>query len=112
MEGLDLQQMATMVKVIAEEKDLPEETVLDVVETAIAAAWRRDNGERDMNVRAVLNTKTGDATVYVAREVVEDGLAYNPATEIPEAEAKGKKVGDIVSRRENTAAAKEGKEEA
>ncbi|MBQ3306451.1 transcription termination/antitermination protein NusA [Candidatus Saccharibacteria bacterium] len=96
MEGLDLQQMATMVKVIAEEKDLPEETVLEVIETAIAAAWRRDNGERDMNVRATLNTKTGEANVYVAREVVEDGLAYNPATEIPEAEAKGKKIGDIV----------------
>ena len=77
MEGLDLQQMATMVKVIAEEKDLPEETVLEVVEMAIAAAWRRDNGDRDMDVRAVLNTKTGEATVIVSREVVEDGLAYN-----------------------------------
>ena len=96
MEGLDLQQMSTMVKVIAEEKDLPEETVLEVVEMAIAAAWRRDNGDRDMNVRAVLNTKNGEATVIVSREVVEDGLAYNPATEIPESEAKGKKVGDIV----------------
>jgi len=96
MEGLDLKQMSTMVKVIAEEKDLPEETVLDVIETAIAAAWRRDNGDRDMNVRAELNLKTGEATVYVAREVIEDGLAYNPATEIPEAEAGGKKVGETV----------------
>ncbi len=96
MEGLDLKQMATMVKVIAEEKDLPEETVLDVIETAIAAAWRRDNGDRDMNVRAELNTKTGEATVYVSREVIEDGLAYNPATEIPEGEAGGKKVGETV----------------
>lgn len=96
MEGLDLQQMSTMVRVIAEEKDLPEETVLEVVETAIAAAWRRDNGDREMDVRAVLNTKTGEATVYVSREVIEDGLAYNPATEIPESEAKGKKVGETV----------------
>lgn len=95
METLDLKQMSAMVKVIAEEKDLPEETVLDVVQTAIAAAWRRENGEREMDVRAELNTKTGDATVYVARTVVEDGLAYNPATEIPESEAKGKKVGEI-----------------
>ncbi len=96
MEGLDLKQMATMVKVIADEKDLPEETVLEVIETAIAAAWRRDNGDRDMNVRAELNTKTGEATVYVSREVIEDGLAYNPATEIPEGEAGGKKVGETV----------------
>ena len=96
MEGLDLKQMTAMVKVIAEEKDLPEDTVIDVIETAIAAAWRRDNGDKDMNVRAEINMKTGEATVYVAREVIEDGLAYNPATEIPQSEAKGKEIGDIV----------------
>ncbi len=96
MDGLDLKQMSSMVKVIAEEKDLPEDTVIDVIETAIAAAWRRDNGDKDMNVRAELNMKTGEASVFVSREVIEDGLAYNPATEIPESEAKGKKVGDIV----------------
>lgn len=96
MEGLDLKQMAAMVKVIAEEKELPEDTVIDVIETAIAAAWRRDNGDKDMNVRAELNMQTGEATVYVAKEVIEDGLAYNPATEIPQSEAGGKEIGDIV----------------
>lgn len=96
MEGLDLKQMSAMVKVIAEEKSLPEETVLDVIQMAIAAAWRKDNGDKDMNVRAVLNTNTGEATVYVSRTVIEDGLAYNPATEIPQSEAKGKELGDVV----------------
>ncbi len=97
MENLDLKQMSAMVDIIAEEKGLPKETVLDVIEQAIAAAWRKDNGDRDMNVRASLNTHTGEADVYISREVIEDGLAYNPATEIPAKEAgKGKKVGDIV----------------
>lgn len=96
MEGLDLKQMTMMVKVIAEEKDLPEEVVLDVIETAIAAAWRKESGEREMNVRAALNLKTGAADVFVAREVIEDGLAYNPATEIPQGEAGGKEIGEIV----------------
>ena len=97
MEGLDLKQMATMVDIIAEEKGLPKETVLGVIEQAIAAAWRKDNGDRDMNVRATLNTRTGEADVFVTREVIEDGLAYNPSTEIPAAEAGKKyKVGDTV----------------
>ena len=96
MENLDLKQMSAMVDIIAEEKGLPKETVLDVIEQAIAAAWRKDNGDRDMNVRAVLNTKSGEADVFVSREVIEDGLAYNPSTEIPLAEAgKGAKLGDI-----------------
>ena len=97
MENLDLKQMSTMVDIIAEEKGLPKETVLNVIEQAIAAAWRKDNGDRDMNVRAILNTKTGEADVFVAREVIEDGLAYNPSTEIPLKEAgKNAKIGDIV----------------
>ena len=97
MEGLDLKQMAAMVDVIAEEKGLEKDAVINVIEQAIAAAWRKDNGDREMNVRAMLNTKTGEADVFVAREVIEDGLAYNPSTEIPLAEAgKKAKLGDIV----------------
>lgn len=88
MEGLDLKQLSSMVNMIAEEKGLPEEVVLDVVQMAIAAAWRRENGDREMNVRALLDINTGKATVFVEREVIEDDLAYNPATEIPLAEAK------------------------
>lgn len=104
MESLDLKQMTAMVGVIAEEKGLPEETVLDVVQMAIAAAWRKDHGDKDMNVRALLDTKTGKATVYIGREVIEDDVAYNPATEIPLAEAKKQKadaeIGDIVEESE------------
>lgn len=96
MEGLDLKQMSSMVDIIAEEKGLPRETVLNVIEQAIAAAWRKDNGDRDMNVRAVLNSNTGEADVYIARQVIEDEIAYNPSTEIPLKEAgKNYQIGDI-----------------
>lgn len=71
MEDLNVKQLTLAVRTIAEEKNLPEETVLAVIEQAIAAAWRRDNGERDQDVRAELNVNDGTASVYVAREVVE-----------------------------------------
>ena len=104
MEGLDLKQMSAMVDIIAEEKGLPKDTVLNVIEQAIAAAWRKDNGDRDMNVRATLNTKTGEADVYIAREVIEDDVAYNPSTETPLKEAgKGAKIGDIVEEKKEVA---------
>ena len=100
MEGLDLKQMTTMVDIIAEEKGLPRDVVLEVIEQAIAAAWRKDNGDREMNVRASLNTTNGTADVYIARTVIEDEIAYNPATEIPLAEAvklnPDAKLGDVV----------------
>lgn len=72
MEDINIKQLTLAVRTIAEEKNLPEETVLSVIEQAIAAAWRRDNGERDQEVRAELNTNDGTANVFVAREVVEE----------------------------------------
>ena len=104
MEGLDLKQMSTLVDIIAEEKGLPRDIVLNVIEQAIAAAWRKDNGTREMNVRAMLNTKTGEADVFISREVIEDDLAYNPNTEIPLKEAKKQdkniKIGDTIEEKE------------
>jgi N utilization substance protein A len=72
MEDINVKQLTLAVRTIAEEKNLPEEVVMSVIEQAIAAAWRRDNGERDQEVRAELNTNDGTANVFVAREVVEE----------------------------------------
>lgn len=71
MEGLDIKQMITMVHSIADEKNLSEDEVIQAVEAAIAAAWRRDNGTREMNVRAELNREDGTAKVIVHYDVVE-----------------------------------------
>jgi transcription termination/antitermination protein NusA len=72
MDDINIKQLTLAVRTIAEEKNLPEATVLSVIEQAIAAAWRRDNGERDQDVRAELNVNDGTANVFVAREVVEE----------------------------------------
>lgn len=89
MEDLNIKQLTLAVRAIADEKALPEETVLGVIEQAIAAAWRRDNGERDQNVRAELNINDGTAKVFVQYEVVEE--VENPSTEISVEDAKKKK---------------------
>ena len=46
MQDLNVKQLVLAITTIAEEKNLPEETVMDVVQQAIAAAWRRDDGDR------------------------------------------------------------------
>ena len=94
MEDINLKQLTLAVRAIAEEKNLPEETVLSVIEQAIAAAWRRDNGEREQNVRAELNTVEGTAKVFVVEEV------ENPVKEISLDDAKKIKpeieLGDVI----------------
>lgn len=98
MEELNLKQLTLAVHSIADEKNLPEETVLSVIEQAIAAAWRRDNGERDQEVRAELNIKDGTAVVYVAREVVETvgSEAHEISLEDAKKVKKDAQIGDTI----------------
>lgn len=98
MDDLNIKQLVLAIRTIAEEKNLPEETVMDVVQQAIAAAWRRDNGDREQDVRAELNTNDGTANIFVMYEVVEE--VENPANQktLEEARAikKDAEIGDIV----------------
>jgi N utilization substance protein A len=48
---LDMKQLAIAIKAIAEEKNLPEDSVKEVVEQALAAAYRRDYGDREQSLR-------------------------------------------------------------
>lgn len=68
---LDFKQLAVAITSIAEEKNLPEATVKEVVEQALAAAYRRDYGEREQEVRVEMNLQTGEVDAYVSKEVVE-----------------------------------------
>lgn len=95
---MDFKQLAQAIKVIAEEKNLPEEQVQDVVQQALAAAWRRDYGDREQEVRVTMNLNTGDVTAFVTKEIVDE--VENPHTQIGLAEAqvmrKNAKVGETV----------------
>lgn len=86
MQDLNVKQLVLAVRTIAEEKNLPEEAVLDIVQQAIAAAWRRDNGDREQTVRAELNTNSGAAKVFVQYEVVEE--VENEANQMTVEQAK------------------------
>jgi N utilization substance protein A len=83
---LDMKQLVVAIRAIAEEKNLPEDTVKDVVEQALAAAYRRDYGDREQEIRVNMNLNTGDIDVYVAKDIVEK--VENPAYEISLTEAQ------------------------
>lgn len=100
---LDLKQLVLAVRTIAEEKNLPEDTVQEIVEQALAAAYRRDFGDREQEVRVNLNINTGDIDVYVTKEVVN--TVTDKRTEISSHDAgvmkKDAKVGDLIEVHEN-----------
>ncbi|MCE7936608.1 transcription termination/antitermination protein NusA [Candidatus Saccharibacteria bacterium CPR2] len=73
---IQTKQLVLAVKQIAEEKNLPNEVVHEIVEQAMAAAYRKDHGKKDQEVRTQINTNTGEMRVFVSKEIVdkvEDG---------------------------------------
>ncbi|MBP9852439.1 transcription termination/antitermination protein NusA [Candidatus Saccharibacteria bacterium] len=95
---MDFKQLATAIQAIAEEKNLPEDAVKEVVEQALAAAYRRDYGDREQEVRVSMNLNTGEVDAYVSKEVVEK--VGDEAFELSLAQAKVMKkdaaIGDII----------------
>ncbi len=95
---LDMKQLALAVRTIAEEKNLPEETVQEIVEQALAAAYRRDYGDREQEVRVTMNLNNGDVDAYISKEVVETVTDDKAEISLKDAGAmkKNAKVGDII----------------
>lgn len=95
---MDFKQLGIAIRSIAEEKNLPEETVQEVVEQALAAAYRRDYGDREQEIRVTMNLNTGEVDAYITKEIVE--RVGDPAYEISLADAsvmkKDAKIGDMM----------------
>lgn len=98
MDDLDIKQLAAAVKVIAEEKNLPENVVQEVVEQALAAAYRRDYGDREQEVRVSMNLQSGDVDAYVSKEVVDKvgDEAFEISLKDAQVMKKDAKVGDMI----------------
>lgn len=95
---MDFKQLATAIRVIADEKNLPEDQVQEIVQQALAAAWRRDYGDKEQEVRVTMNLNTGEVTAYVSKEVVEEVADLRTQISLKDAQAmqKNLKIGDEV----------------
>ncbi len=75
-----MKQLAMAIKTIAEEKNLDEKAVQEIVEQALAAAYRRDYGDREQEVRVTMNLNTGEVDAYITKNIVDE--VTDEATEI------------------------------
>jgi N utilization substance protein A len=95
---MDFKQLASAIRLIADEKNLSEEQVQEIVQQALAAAWRRDYGDREQEVRVNMNLNTGEVSAYITKDVVD--TVENPHTQISLGDAqvmqKNIKVGEQV----------------
>jgi N utilization substance protein A len=95
---MDFKQLAAAIRLIADEKNLPEEQVQDIVQQALAAAWRRDYGDRDQEVRVNMNLNTGEVSAYITKDIVD--VVENSQTQISLSDAqamkKNAKIGETI----------------
>jgi N utilization substance protein A len=62
------------VEQIADEKGLTVENIVSTIEAALAAAYRKDFGEKNQNLKAKFYLETGQTEMFDVKTVVEDEL--------------------------------------
>jgi len=85
---------------LEKEKGISKESLIETVEQALLAAYKKHCGEEDSSIEVEINRETGDVKVYEIKTVVEEEDLYDSACEIILEDAllekKRAKVGDII----------------
>ncbi len=96
-------QFLSAIEQICEEKGISKDMVLDAIEAAIIAAYKKDFGDKEQEVRIELNPDNGEATIFVTKEVVEN--VEDPMIQLTLANAKKVKkdaiIGDMIEIKED-----------
>jgi len=71
---------------LAEEKGIPKEAIIETVEAALAAAYRKDFGQKEQIVVAELDPKTEKTRLFVVHKIVDE--VEDPMKEISLKDAK------------------------
>lgn len=123
--GTRLGEFGSAIMQIAEEKGIPKGVVIETIEAALAAAYKKDYGKRGQRIQAKFNEVAGDAKFFLIKDVVDETMRefvegeedeeyieeeiiegeeklprYNPERDILLDEAKklkkGAKIGDVI----------------
>src|SRR3990172_440814 len=68
---MDFKAIQLAIKQLALEKNLPEETIMETLNAALAAAYRKDFGNKNQNITFKMDPKTGEMEVYDIKTVVD-----------------------------------------
>lgn len=84
-----LGDFGSAISALCEEKGISKEKVIETIEAALAAAYKKDYGKKGQNIKAIFNEKTGDTKFFLVKEVVDETI--REFVDEGEIEAEGKK---------------------
>lgn len=72
---LDIKTFKSALEQLEEERKIPKEKILDAIEQAMAAAYKKDYGKKGQIVRAKFDMETGQTDFYKVKIVVDESIA-------------------------------------
>lgn len=85
---IDLKTLSLAIMQIAEEKGIEKEKVIEVIEMALAAAYKKEYGGKDEKYRAKFDQSNGKANFFLVKKVVDDSMLLEEGEENEELEGK------------------------
>lgn len=91
-------QFIAAINQLAAEKNLPKEVIMETIEAALKAAYRKDYGTKDQELEVELSESGESATLYLLKEVVDevDDDEFEISLENAKKYKKTAKVGDTI----------------
>ncbi len=77
----DLKILKSTLEQIEQEKKIPQAAIIDAIEQALAAAYKRDHGKRGQVIRSVFNLETGDVDFSQVKLIVDENTVRPALTE-------------------------------
>jgi N utilization substance protein A len=75
---LDIKALNIALTQLEEERKVPKEKIVEALEQALAAAYRKDFGKKHQIVRSKINLETGDMEFWQVKVVVDDTTVRMP----------------------------------
>jgi len=74
---MDLKSLTLAVDQLAKEKGFSPEKMIEIIEQSLAAAYKKDYGEKGEFIKAKFNPVTGDADFWQVKTVVNKDMVYS-----------------------------------
>jgi len=78
---LDLKNLSPLIHQISDEKGLAEEKVFEALEAALAAAYKKEYGQKAQIIRSKINPQTGEVKFWQVKIVVDKTMILSPEEE-------------------------------
>lgn len=75
---LDLKTMKSALEQLEEERAIPKEKIIEAIEAALAAAYKKDYGKKGQIIRAKLDMDTGKTEFVQVKIVVDETMVRQP----------------------------------